>query len=58
MTSGAETIDLRSDLSKNVTGASRELPDAFFGFLLVIILFEIIANVCENIAIFYKFELW
>ena len=44
--------------AKNATGAWRELPDAFFEFLLAVILFEIFANVCEKIAIFSTFDLW
>ena len=48
MTSGVKNIDLRSNLIENVTGAWRELSNAFLEFFLAIILLEIIANVCEK----------
>ena len=61
MTSGAKTIELMSNLSENVTGASRELSNVFFEFLLAITLFEILANVCEKSLFFQNLtfdDLW
>ena len=50
MTSGAKTIGLRSNLTKNVNGAWGELLNVFFfEFFLAITLLEIIAIVCEKI---------
>ena len=54
MNSEAKIIDLRSNLIKKVSGAWGDLPNAFFEFFLAIILLEIIAIVCEKIAIFSK----
>ena len=58
MNSEAKIIDLRSNLIKKASGAWGVLPNAFFEFFLAIILLEIIAIVCEKIAIFSKFDLW
>ena len=54
----SKVLTLGQIWSKNVTGAWRELSNAFFEFFLAIILLEIIANVCEKTAIFSKFDLW
>ena len=43
---------------KNVTGAWKGLSNAFFGFFLAVILFEIITIVCGKITIFLKNDLW
>ena len=48
MTSGAKTIDLWSNLIRKIIGAWGELPNAFFEFLLAIILLDIITIVCEK----------
>ena len=53
---GVKSIDLRSNLIENVTGAWRELSNAFLEFFLAIILLEIIANVCEKNSHFL--EIW
>ena len=54
----SKVLTLGQIWSKNVTGAWRELSNAFLEFFLAIILLEIIANVCEKTAIFSKFDLW
>ena len=44
----SKVLTLGQIWSKNVTGAWRELSNAFLEFFLAIILLEIIANVCEK----------
>ena len=56
MTSRAKTADLMSNLIEKRYGSWRELSNRFF-FLPSYNILEIIAIVCENIAIFSKFDL-
>ena len=59
MTAGAKTIDLRSNLMGKRYRGMRRAPQCFFSsFVLAIVLLEIKAIVCEEIAIFSKFDLW
>ena len=52
----SKVLTLGQIWSKNVTGAWRELSNAFFEFFLAIILLEMIANVCEKNSHFL--EIW
>ena len=57
VTSGALTINLSSDLTKNVTGALPELSNVFFGFFLAIIVPEIMTDFPERNPDFRNFDL-
>ena len=52
MTSAALTINLSSNLTKNVTGALPELSNVFFGFFLAIIVPEIMTDFPKETPIF------
>ena len=58
MTPGAITIDLSSNLIAKCYRGMRRAPKCFFQFFLAIVLSEIIAIVCEKVAIFSKVDLW
>ena len=52
MGSGAKPTDLRSNMIEKRYRGIRRAPHFFFEFFLAIILFEIIAIVCEKIVFF------
>ena len=56
MTSGAKTFELRSNLIEKRYRGVQRAPTTFI-FFFEIILLEMIAIVCEKIAVFSKSEL-
>ena len=59
MTSGAKTIDLRSNIIKSIARAWGELPNASFEcFLAIIVTFGDNSDCLQKIVIFSKFDIW
>ena len=58
MAFGAETIDLRSNLIKNVAASWIEFPNVVLGLFLALTLLQILANACKKMLFSQSLTVW